>query len=106
MTHWLWWLIGTVGLGGALLTLAVFVVGWPAIIGTKAGRVLLAIGVAILVALGMYAKGKAEGRAAERARLAALTAKEVANAAAERKRIDALTDEQVDAELSKWDRKP
>ena len=106
MAHWLWWLVGTLGIGGALLLGAVLIFGWPVIIGTKLGRLALAIGAGVLAVLGVYLKGRAEGRAIERARLKALTEREVADAAKERARIDALTDEAVDAELSRWDRKP
>ena len=99
---WLWWIVGTVGLGGALLIGAVLIFGWPVIIGTKIGRMALAIGAGALAVFGVFLKGRAQGRAAERAKLAKLTEKEVKNAAAERVRIDKLTDEQVDKELSKW----
>jgi len=104
MTHYIWWIIGTVGIGGALLGLAVLIFGWPVIVGTKVGRMLLAIGGAILAALSIFAKGKAKGRAAERERLRQLTEKEVKNAVRERERIGKLTDEQVDEELAKWEK--
>lgn len=104
MTGWLWWLLGTLGIGGTIVLIVGFTVGWPVLIGTRLGRIGLAIGAGIIAILGIYAKGRAEGRAAERARLKALTEREVADAAAERARIDALTDEQVDEELSEWDR--
>ena len=100
---WLWWIIGTVGVGGALLIGAILVFGWPVIIGTKIGRILLAVGAAALAVFGVYLRGRSEGRAAERKRLKKLTEKEVKHAAEERRRIDALTDEQVDEELARWD---
>jgi hypothetical protein len=99
---WIWWIIGTLGIGGALLAGAILVFGWPVIIGTRMGRAALAVGAGALAVLGVFLKGKQEGRAAEREKLRKLTEKEVKNAAAERKRIAALTDEQVDAELAKW----
>ena len=99
-----WWLIGTLGVGGTLLLIAVLVFGWPVLIGTKIGRLALAIAAGALAVFGIYLRGKAEGRAAERAKLKAITEKEVADAAAERARIDALTDEQVDEELALWNR--
>lgn len=102
---WVWWAVGTFGVGGVVLIGAVLIFGWPAVIGTRIGRIVLAIGVAIVAAFGVYQTGRAKGRAAERAKLKALTEKEVGVSAAERKRIDALTDEQVDEELGKWDRK-
>ena len=109
MTGWIWWAIGAFGISGTILVIIGFAIGWPILIqffiGTKIGRICLVIGAAILTAFGIYAKGQAAGRAAERARPKALTAKEVANAAAERVRIDALTDAQVDAELAQWSRK-
>lgn len=101
---WIWWLVGTLGLGGALLLGAVLIFGWPVIIGTKIGRAALAIGAVLLAALGLYAKARQAGRLAERARLKALTEKEVSNAAVERARIDALSDDAVDKELAGWDR--
>ena len=104
MTGWLWWLIGTLGVGGTLLLIAVLVFGWPALIGTKIGRLALAIAAGALAVFGIYLRGKAEGRAAERAKLKAITEKEVKDAAAERARIDALTDAEVDTELAKWNR--
>ena len=99
---WLWWIVGTVGLGGALLIAVGFTVGWPVIIGTRIGRMALAIGAGALAVFGVLLKGRAQGRAAEREKLRKLTEKEVKSAVAERVRIDKLTDEQVDKELSKW----
>ena len=106
MTSWIWWAVATFGIGGVILGALIFMGLWPAIVGTKIGRLALMVTAGALAVFGIYLKGRAEGRAAERARLKALTAKEVANAAKERARIDALTDAQVDAELAKWDRKP
>jgi dephospho-CoA kinase len=101
---WLWWLIGTLGVGGTVLALAIFFLGWPAIIGTRAGRMLLIIGTAGLGAVALYLKGRSVGREAERAKLKAKIGKEVVNAKKERDRINNLTDEEVDRELAKWDR--
>lgn len=106
MSSWVWWAIGTLGLGGTLLVVAGFVVGWPVLLGSKIGRIAIAVGLGVLAVLGFAAQQRAAGRAEERARLKALTEKEVAGAAAERRRIDSLTDNQVDEELSRWDRKP
>ena len=99
------WIVGTLGIGGTILLIVGFTVGWPVLFGTKLGRLALAIGAGLLAVAGVYAKGRAEGRAAERAKLKALVEKEVGVSAAERARIDALPDEQVDAELAKWNRK-
>lgn len=57
----IFWLIGTFGLGGAILVGAILVFGWPVIVGTKLGRTLLAIGGAILFVITTYLKGRAEG---------------------------------------------
>ena len=100
--NYLWWIVGTVGIGGALLIGAVLIFGWPVIIGTKIGRMALAIGAGALAIFGVLLKGRAQGRAAERAELAKLTEKEVKNAAKEKVRIAKLTDEEVDKELAKW----
>ena len=100
---WIWWIIGTVGIGGALLIGAVLVFGWPVIIGTRIGRLALAVGAGVLAVFGVYLKGRAKGRAVERERLRKLTEKEVANAVKERRRIGKLTDDEVDKELAKWD---
>jgi hypothetical protein len=108
MSDLFWWAIGGFGLGIPLLLVgAILFFGWPVVaaILIRYWKILLPVGLAILAALGLYAKGRAEGRAAERAKLKKLTEKEVANAAKERKRIDGLTDAQVDRELAKWDRK-
>jgi hypothetical protein len=102
---WVWWAIGTFGVAGSLLIVAVLIFGWPVIVGTKLGRTLLLIGTAGLGVIAIYAKGRSAGRAAERAQLKAKISREVADAKKEKARIDALTDEQVDAELAKWDRK-
>jgi len=102
---YVWWIIGTVGVGGALLIGAILIFGWPAIIGTKIGRRLLVVGAAALAVFGVYLKGRAKGRAVERERLRKLTEREVKSAAAERMRIDKLTDKQVDEELARWDKK-
>ncbi len=102
---WAWWLLGTFGVGGVLLGGAVLIFGWPVIIGSKIGRMALAAGAVVLALLGLYAKAKQAGRLAERARLKAVTEKEVGLSAAERVRIDALPDSKVDEELSAWDRK-
>ena len=99
---YIWWIVGTVGIGGALLGGAILIFGWPVIIGTKIGRMALAIGAGVLAIFGVFLKGRAQGRAAEREKLRALTEKEVKNAVTERKRIEKLTDEQVDKELAKW----
>ena len=100
---YIWWIIGTVGIGGALLGGAILIFGWPVIVGTKIGRMALAIGAGALAIFGVFLKGRAQGRAAERAKLAKLTEKEVKSAAKEKARIAKLTDEEVDKELAKWD---
>jgi hypothetical protein len=107
MSDLIWWAIGAIGLGAVLGAILIF--GWPVVVqfflGTKIGRILLMVAAAIAAVFGVYLRGKAKGRAAERAKLKKLTEKEVSNAAKERKRIDGLTDAQVDKELAKWDRK-
>lgn len=103
---WLWWIIGTLGLGGALLAGAVVVFGWPVIIGTRAGRMALMIAGAAGAVLMVYLKGKREGRKAERNYLKRKTAKEVDHAEAESERIDGLSDGDIDRELlERWSHK-
>ncbi len=103
---YVWWAIGTFGVGGAILLVAILIVGWPVVlqffIGTKIGRGLLFVGGLIATGFVIFAKGQAAGKAAEVAKLNVQTAKEVNVAAAESKRIDAQTDTQTDAELAKW----
>lgn len=102
MSSWLWWTIGTFGLGTCILAAVGFIIGWPAIIGTKTGRVLLVITTAGIGAVALYREGVRKGRVVERARLKARIGKEVKDAQAERDRIDRLSDADVDRELSTW----
>ncbi len=104
MTSWIWWTLGTLGVGGTLLAIAIFTVGWPVLINTKWGRTLLIVGTAGLGVIALYFKGRNAGRLAERAKLKARIAEEVADSRKEKARIDAMTDEEVDRELAKWDR--
>lgn len=104
MSEWLWWLFGTLGVGGTILVGCIFFLGWPAIIGTRLGRLALAVGAAALAVFGIYLRGRSQGKQAERDRLKALTKKEVDDVRKERARIDALSDDAVDRELSAWDR--
>lgn len=104
MSSWIWWAVGTFGLGTLALVAVGFVFGWPLIVGTKPGRMALAVLTAGLGALGLYFAGRRKGRALERAKLKAKIDREVAGAKAEAERIDRLTDEEVDRELARWDR--
>lgn len=66
MNQWLWWLIGTVGVSGALMIGVGLIFGWPVIIGTKLGRTALAILTAGIGLVILYAKARAEGAAGQR----------------------------------------
>ena len=105
---WFWWIIGTFGLGGAVLAVLIFMFSWPvvlqAVLNNRLVQIAMAAGAAGLAVFGVYLKGRSVGRAAERERLKKLTEKEVDNAAIERQRIDALTDAEVDKELARWSR--
>ena len=68
MMHWVWWLVGTVGFGGAIMIAVGFVFGWPIIIGTKLGRIALAVFTAGISILVLYGKARNEGARAERDR--------------------------------------
>jgi type VI protein secretion system component VasK len=59
-----WWWFGLVGIGGVILTFMF----WPLLAGTKIGRMLLAIGAAVLGALAMLARARQQGADAERKR--------------------------------------
>jgi type VI protein secretion system component VasK len=59
-----WWWFAFAGIGGTILA----IVFWPLIAGTKIGRMLLAIGAAVLGALAMLARARQQGADAERKR--------------------------------------
>jgi len=99
---WIWWAIGAFGIGGALLFAAVLIFGWPVIIGTRLGRMALAVGAGIVAVFGVFLKGKSEGAAKERARQNAERQKI-------NRKIDAIEDDIADntpdenrEELKKW----
>ena len=103
---WIWWAIATFGIGGVLLGGAIFLCGFPAIIGSRIGRLALGVVAVIIIFYGVHLRGKREGRKAEREKLKRITAKEVDHAEAEAKRIDGLSDDDVDRELRKrWSNK-
>ena len=102
---WVFWLVGTVGIGGILLGGAILVFGLPVIVGTRIGRMALATGAAALALVGAYLSGRSKGRAAERAKLKWLVEKEVGVSHKERARINAMTDAEVDEELAlRWEK--
>ena len=96
-THWLWWAIGTFGIGGCILIAVGFFMGWPVIIGTKIGRTALAILAALGGALLLFAKARAQGAADEKTRLE----KDNADFIAKQKRTDAGIAATSDADLDR-----
>lgn len=92
-----WWLVGTFGVAGVVLGAAVLVFGWPVVIGTKVGRLALALGAGVLALFGVYTKGRLAGEARQRAK------QEKDNAAflENKRRRDAGLDELSDDELDK-----
>lgn len=106
---WLWWIVGTLGVGGALALGAGLIFGWPVLLAfftqTKIGRALAFVGGLILTGLLIFARGRAAGKADEQERQKVQTEKEVERAEQRSKAIDAKSDDEVDQELSKWDRK-
>ena len=109
MSHLLWWAVGTFGLGAVVLAAVIFVVGWPVVLAfftqTKVGRFLALVGGLIGAGVLVFLRGRAAGRADRIAEEKAQAKKEVDRAKKESDRIDALPDDEVDAELGKWDRK-
>ena len=102
---WIWWIVGTVGLGGALLIGAVLIFGWPVIIGTKIGRMALAIGAGAVAIFGVFLKGRSAGAQAEKDKAAIRHAKNVKIADEEKKATEGRTDAEIRARL-KGRRKP
>ena len=96
-THWLWWAIGTFGIGGCILIAIGFFMGWPVIVGTKIGRTALAILAALGGALLLFAKARADGAAAQKAK----QDKENADFLAKQKRTDAGIAAASDADLDR-----
>ena len=105
---YIWWIIGTFGVGGAAFGLLVLILGWPVVwgflTGNRIGRIILAVATAGLGALIIYGRGRSAGRADELARMKDQSEKEIDRAEKDRDRIDHLPDGAVDDELSKWDR--
>lgn len=63
---YIWWAISAFGVGGLLLIGAIIIFGWPVIIGTRIGRMLLAIGAGVAAVFGVYLKGRSEGEQGEK----------------------------------------
>lgn len=100
IAHWAWWLIGAVGISGALCIGIGVVLGWPVLVGTKIGRVLLAVatlGIALIVALG---KARQDGIQAEKDRQAKEDADFQNSQAARDRTIAADSDADLDRVLT------
>lgn len=96
----IWLLIGTFGLGGALLIGALLVFGWPVIIGTKLGRMLLAIGGAILFVITVFLKGRAEGEKVAKAHQEKTDATFIDEEARYRDELSHMSDDELDSLLT------
>ena len=73
----IWWVIGIFGVSGTLLIGAILIFGWPVIVGTRIGRMLLAIGAGAAAIFGVYLKGRSEGAQSEKDKAAIRHAKNV-----------------------------
>ncbi len=95
MTGTLWWAIGAFGLGGVLLIGAGLVFGWPIIIGTRIGRMALAIAAGAAAVFGVYLKGRAEGAESVRKKQREASDRNREIASGEKERTEGRTDAEV-----------
>lgn len=96
VTHTLWWLIGAYGLNAVVLGGALLIFGWPAVIGTKAGRFMLLVVSVGAGAATLYARGQATGRSQERKRQEAENADYLDKLAKDDAVRDRLPDDDLD----------
>ncbi len=102
MSSFIWWVVGVLGVGGALFAAAVIILGWPVLIAfaeTKLGKIVIGIGTVGIGLVGLYLKGKSAGEAAQKAKQesddAAFLQKQRQNA----DDVGRLSDAQLDNEL-------
>lgn len=104
---WDWWpiiamILGTVGIGGVI----VVAIGWPVVasflVGTKLGRWTCIVVAGFLILAFLAASAHRKGVLAERARLAAEKAKNVARRIKNDEKIRNMSRDQLRREFAKW----
>lgn len=99
---WLWWIVGTFGVGGTILAVIGLTVGWPLLftaLRTTVGRAALAVAAFAGLLLAVFLKGRREGRAAEKARQDKIDRKIIKEATDDQKDVADLSGDDVDREL-------
>lgn len=105
MSGWIWWALGTLGIGGTVLAIAGFTIGWPVVLAflkTRTGQVVSALVVVGFLIAAAFAKGEASGKL----KAAAEREKQRQKAIKTRKQVDDETDDLSDTgvadRLRKW----
>jgi len=65
-----WSIVWTLGIGGTIAVAAALFFFWPFLVGTKFGRMLLAIGAAVAVVFAVFLKGVSKGTGIEKRKAA------------------------------------
>lgn len=99
---WLWWAIGAFGVSGVLL----MIFGWPVIIGTKLGRMALAVGAGIAAGFTLLARARRQGADAERERQRKEDERFIEQDRQSDARIDRATDDELDRMLREPPKRP
>jgi hypothetical protein len=96
---WIWWAVGTFGVGGILLIGAGLFFGWPIVIGSRLGRAMIAVLAAIAAAFTLRAKWRGEGAKREREKQREASDRNRGIAREERERSEARTGDEISERL-------